>query len=155
MILKKNANFTGFWAATANCKEEFMGRLNERIENFTKAFELFQSAVKAYKSDVSNVIYHLAVVQSFEVCFELGWKVLKDYLHQNGIEVSYPKEAIKEAFSKGTIQNGQIWIDMLKDRNATSHEYNMDKVDKVLEKISTIYFEELCRFMEQTKDFDE
>ena len=89
------------------------------------------------------------------MCFELGWKVLKDYLNINGISVQLPRQVIKEAFNKEVIQNGQIWIDMLKDRNATSHEYNMDKVDKVLEKISTEYFEELCRFREQIKEFDE
>ncbi len=132
-----------------------MSRLKERIENFTKAYEIFQSTVNAYNSDKCNVVYHMALVQSFEVCFELGWKVLKDYLNIKGIEVSYPKEAIKEAFNKGTIENGQIWIDMLKDRNATSHEYNMDKIDKVLEKISKEYFKELCRFREQIRGFDE
>ena len=89
------------------------------------------------------------------MCFELGWKVLKDYLNINGISVQLPRQVIKEAFNKEVIQNGQIWIDMLKDRNATNHEYNMDKVDKVLEKISTEYFEELCRFREQIKEFDE
>lgn len=132
-----------------------MSRLNERIENFNKAFELMCEAVKEYKCDTKKMLYHLALVQSFEVCFELGWKVLKDYLNINGISVQLPRQVIKEAFNKEVIQNGQIWIDMLKDRNATSHEYNMDKVDKVLEKISTEYFEELCRFREQIKEFDE
>lgn len=132
-----------------------MSRLAERIENYNRAYEILFDSVKEYKSDMQKVVYHMAVIQSFEVCFELGWKVLKDYLHINGVEASYPKEVIKEAFNKETIENGQIWIDMLKDRNATSHEYNMDKVDKVLEKISTVYLEELCRFKEQIKDFNE
>lgn len=132
-----------------------MSRISERIENFIRAFELMQEAVEAYRLDNTKKLYHLALIQSFEVCFELGWKVLKDYLNINGVDVSLPKEVIKEAFNKEVIQNGQIWIDMLNDRNATSHEYNMDKVDKVLEKISTIYFEELCRFKEQVKSFDE
>lgn len=132
-----------------------MTRLSERIENFNRAFELMCEAVKEYKSDIKKKLYHLALIQSFEVCFELSWKILKDYLNINGVNVSLPKQVIKEAFNKEVIENGQIWIDMLKDRNATSHEYNMDKVDKVLEKISTIYFDELCRFQEQVKNFDE
>ncbi len=132
-----------------------MSRLSERIENFTKAFELFYKMQSDYVLNKNKDSARLALTQSFEIVFELAWKVLKDYLYTQGIEASYPKEVIKEAFNKETIQNGQIWIDMLKDRNATSHEYNMDKVDKVLEKISTIYFEELCRFKEQMKEFDE
>lgn len=141
--------------ATGKCRGFIMSRLNERIENFNKAFQIFQDIIASYREDKLNVIFHMALVQSFEVCFELGWKVLKDYLNINGISVQLPRQVIKEAFNKEVIQNGQIWIDMLKDRNATNHEYNMDKVDKVLEKISTEYFEELCRFREQIKEFDE
>lgn len=132
-----------------------MSRINERIENFNRAFEIFQNTMASYKEDSLNMVFHMALVQSFEVCFELGWKILKDYLNINGINAQLPRQVIKEAFNKEVIQNGQIWIDMLKDRNAISHEYNMDKVDKVLEKISTEYFEELARFREQIKDFDE
>ncbi len=132
-----------------------MTRLQERIENFNKAFELFKDAKVAYCADSSSAIYRMALVQAFEIVFELAWKVLKDYLHTKGIEAAYPKEVIKEAFNKETIQNGQVWIDMLKDRNSTSHEYNMDKVDKVLEKISTVYFDELCRFKKQAESFNE
>ncbi len=132
-----------------------MARLKERIENFNRAFELFYNMQADYVANKTKDSARLALTQSFEIVFELSWKILKDYLQTKGIEAAYPKEAIKEAFNKGTIKNGQIWIDMLADRNATSHEYNMDKVDKVLEKISTVYFDELCKFKEQIKDFDE
>lgn len=57
-----------------------------------------------------------------------------------------PKEVIKEAFSANVIKDGQLWIDMLNDRNSTSHEYNMDKVNIILERISTDYYVELTRF---------
>lgn len=51
------------------------------------------------------------------------------------------------------IPNGQIWIDMAKDRNSSSLEYNMDKVNIILEKISTDYYQELKRFNKQLKGF--
>ena len=88
----------------------------------------------------------MALVQTYEICFELAWKCLKDYLQEKGIEVNYPTEVIKEAFNNETIKNGQLWIDMLKARNATSHEYNIDKVSKYLTEISTTYFEEIKKF---------
>ncbi len=37
-------------------------------------------------------------------------------------------------------------MDMLKARNSTSHEYNIEKVSKYLAEISTTYFEEIKRF---------
>lgn len=36
---------------------------------------------------------------------------------------------IKEAFSADIIKNGELWFDMINDRNLTSYEYNMDKVN--------------------------
>ena len=123
-----------------------MSRLEERIENFNRAFEILNNAVKAYNQEKENILMHLALVQAYEVCFELSWKVLKDYLAENGILVYMPKEVIKEAFNKNVIENGQIWIDMLDARNATSHEYKMDKINLILEKISTTYYEELLKF---------
>lgn len=123
-----------------------MSRLEERIENFNRAFEIFNNAVKAYNQEKENILMHMALVQAYEVCFELSWKVLKDYLAENGILVYMPKEVIKEAFNKNVIENGQIWIDMLDARNAASHEYKMDKINLILEKISTTYYEELLKF---------
>ncbi len=35
---------------------------------------------------------------------------------------------------------------MAKDRNASSHEYNEKKVEEIIEKIGSIYYEELTRF---------
>ena len=121
-----------------------MSRLNERIENFNKAFNIYSDAVKHF--DEKKVLTHMALVQTYEICFELALKCLKDYLQEKGIEANYPTEVIKEAFNKNTLKDGQLWIDMLKARNSTSHEYNIEKVSKYLTEISTTYFEEIKRF---------
>lgn len=55
-----------------------MSRLAERIENFNKAYLIFSEAVSAYNKDKSSVLSNLALVQAYEVCYELAWKVLKD-----------------------------------------------------------------------------
>ena len=123
-----------------------MSRLEERIENFNRAFEIFNNAVKAYNQEKENILMHMALVHAYEVCFELSWKVLKDYLAENGLPVYLPKEVIKEAFNKNVIENGQIWIDMLDARNAASHEYKMDKINLILDKISTTFYNELLKF---------
>lgn len=132
-----------------------MSRMQERIENFERAFFIFAEAVKTYKKNPSDILIHMAVVQAFEVCFELSWKVLKDYLEYNGVKVYLPREVIKEAFAYEVIQNGQIWIDMLKSRNVTSHEYNIDKINSIIADIAGSYFDELCRFKKQTEEFHE
>lgn len=131
-----------------------MSRLSERIENFNKAFNLFEEMQKNYTADKNNDSNRLALVQSFEIVCELGWKVLKDYLYVNGIDVHLPVEVIKEAFQKEVIKDGQVWIDMIKSRNALSHEYNIDKVNIILEDISTKYYIELLSFRKMLEDIN-
>ena len=121
-----------------------MTRFSERIENFNKAFDIYQEAVNEF--DTNKVLTHMALVQTYEICFELAWKCLKDYLKERGMKVSYPTDVIKEAFNNNTLKDGQMWIDMLNVRNSTSHEYNIEKVSKSLTEISTTYFEEIKRF---------
>lgn len=121
-----------------------MSRLDERLENFDRAFEIYKLAVDAFKQD--DVLTHMALVQAYEVCFELAWKVLKDYLNEQGVEVYLPKQVIKEAFAHEIISNGQLWINMLEARNSTSHEYKMDKILNLLQLISTEYYYELSGF---------
>lgn len=132
-----------------------MSRLSERIENFNRAFEVFVLSVESYKKDKKNVVMHMALIQSFEVCFELGWKVLKDYLYLKGKVVTTPKDTIKEAFYADILSDGQIWIDMQNDRNTSSHEYNFDKISRIFEDISSKYFEELSRFSKWLGDINE
>ena len=130
-----------------------MTRLQERIESFNRAFEILSEAVNAYKNNSMNILTHMALIQSFEVCFELAWKVLKDYLDENGVKVYLPKEVIKEAFSFEVISNGQLWIDMLNARNSTSYEYNLDKVNSILMNISDEYFQEFLQFKAYIREF--
>ncbi len=130
-----------------------MSRLQERIESFNRAFEILSEAVNAYKNNSMNILTHMALIQSFEVCFELAWKVLKDYLDENGVKVYLPKEVIKEAFSFEVISNGQLWIDMLNARNSTSYEYNLDKVNSILMNISDEYFQEFLQFKAYIREF--
>ena len=139
-----------------NILQEFiMTRISERIENFLRAFSIYSDAVAEYKKNSTNVLNHMALIQSFEVCFELAWKVLKDYLNSNGINVYLPKEVIKEAFSAEVIKDGQIWIDMLNARNSTSYEYNLDKIQAIISNISAVYFDELTRFSKQVRALNE
>ena len=121
-----------------------MSRLKERIENFNRAFNIYQQAVKEF--DWEKILSHMALIQAFEVTCELAWKVLKDYLFENGIFVSLPKQVIKEAFNKNVIKDGQLWIDMIEARNATSYEYNLEKVSLLLTNMSTIFYKELLNF---------
>ncbi len=132
-----------------------MSRLTERIENFNKAYRLFDIAHKSYIENPQNEVNKLAIIQAFEIVYELGWKVIKDYLKTKAIEVYTPKDTIKTAFNSNILPSAQIWIDMALDRNASSHEYNEDKVSIILKNISTSYYEEITRFKNNLGDFND
>ncbi|MGE0683553.1 MAG: nucleotidyltransferase substrate binding protein [Candidatus Binatia bacterium] len=65
-----------------------------------------------------------------ENAFELAWKTLKDYLEESGIVVNpvTPRNTIKEAFAAKSLEDAQVWIDMMLHRNLlglTPHEIDL------------------------------
>ena len=65
------------------------------------------------------------LIQGFEFTHELAWNVLKDYLDAQGyVGLIGSRNATRQAFKDGLIQDGEAWMDMIKARNLTSHTYN-------------------------------
>jgi len=65
-----------------------------------------------------------ATIQRFEFTVELFGKLLKHILESKGVQVQYPKDILKEAYKGYLIDNEEQWLQMLKDRNLTSHTYD-------------------------------
>lgn len=100
-----------------------------KFEKFKKAFAALEAIyTKPVQEDRVNID---ATIQRFEFTFELAWKFLKDYFWEQGVELNYPKEIIKEAFASHLIDNEEIWIKMLKDRQMTSHTYDEKLADEI------------------------
>ncbi|MBP9841094.1 MAG: nucleotidyltransferase substrate binding protein [Simkaniaceae bacterium] len=98
-------------------------RWQQRFENLTKALDLLREALEGTRKEPTNHLYQIALIGSFQFTFELSWKTMKDYLVYNGVEVSLPRDVIKQAFHHQLVQDGQVWIDMLEDRNLMAHVY--------------------------------
>ena len=112
-------------------------RWRQRFQNFEKAF-LFFSSAQEMKS--FTPIETSGLVQAFEFTFELGWKTIKDYLYEQGIETNSPREALKEGFAANIIKDGHTWFDMLEKRNELTHTYNEDVARKAIEVIKNNYY---------------
>lgn len=55
------------------------------------------------------VVQRAGIVQFFEICFELSWNVLKDYLEAQGFAgINSPRAGIKKAFEIGSIHDGNL-----------------------------------------------
>lgn len=75
-----------------------------------------------------------AAIQRFEFCFELGWKCLKRILREReGIEALSPRQALKHAYAMGYLSDETQFLNMLEDRNLTSHTYHEATAKRVFE----------------------
>ena len=101
-------------------------RWKQRFQNYSRAFVLLRSALEENVLDNLSNLEQEGVIQRFQYTYELGWKLLKDYLEDNGVIIApiTPRNVIKEAFAARIIEDGQAWIDMMLHRNVLSHTYD-------------------------------
>jgi nucleotidyltransferase substrate binding protein (TIGR01987 family) len=95
-----------------------------------------------------SVLEKEGMIQRFEYTFELSWKTLKDYLESRGVQVQFPRDIIKEAFSAGIIHDGDIWMDMLDNRNLMSHTYQEEIFREVIDNVHLKYFPAITRLID-------
>lgn len=121
----------------------------QRFQNYQRAYQLLQSALEIKNP---SQVERAGIIQFFEMCFELAWKLLKDYLNEEGFSTNSPREAIKQAFQMQLIIDGQQWLYALNDRNLTVHTYDENKAMEIENKIRTHYFPLLEQLYKQSKN---
>ena len=124
-------------------------RWKQRFENFKKANSNLVETADCIKQNKLNKIYTMALIQAFEMSFELAWKTMKDYLENDWILTDSPRTTIKEAFSSRLIEDGQLWINMMEVKNKTSHTYKEEHANVVANEILDTYIP-LLNKLEQT-----
>lgn len=118
-------------------------RWKQRFQNFQNAFMQLDQAVS--KVDELSVLEKEGMVQRFEYTFELAWKTLKDFLEDQNVEAKFPREVIKKAFEYEIIENGEIWLEMMEQRNLMAHTYSEDIFKKAVQLICEKYFKALSQ----------
>ena len=114
-------------------------RWKQRVDNLQTAYQRLQHAIQVNEQTPDNDLIQMALIKIFEMTFELSWKTMKDYLNYNGIDVKLPREVIKQAFANDIIADGQLWIDMLEDRNLMAHTYDEARAIKAVNHICQHY----------------
>jgi len=75
---------------------------------------------------------------------------MKDYLEDQGISgIIGSKGAVRYAFDNGLIEDGQLWMDMIKDRNLASHSYDEKTAENLVIAIINEYYTHLKKFAEK------
>ena len=104
-------------------------------QRLTKAFERLKEAIEKATDDLDRD----GTIQRFEFTFELLWKFLKIYLEHNGVDCFSPMDCIKKAFKHGLIKDDEIILDMLEDRNLSSHVYSEAMAKEIFNRIKNAY----------------
>lgn len=123
----------------------------DRFNNLEKAIINLNDTIICINENGLNKIYTMALIQAYEIAFELCWKTIKDYLHYNGIKVDTPREAIKEGFANNIITDGLIWIEMMEARNKTSHTYKEEFAKELASDILNNYYSKMLELFEYLK----
>ena len=97
--------------------------------------------------DVLSEMLKEGLIQRFEYTHELAWNVMKDYAeYQGNNNVGGSRDATREAFQLKLIEDGGLWMDMIRSRNKTSHTYNEATANEIYTKILKEYFPAFAAF---------
>jgi len=130
-------------------------RWKQRFHNYKKALATLKSAVELAASRELSDLEKQGMIQGFEFTFELAWNVMKDYLEEQGITgIIGSKGAVRHAFNKDLIEDGQIWMNMIKDRNLASHLYDEETAGDLAAAIIGIYYNQLAAFAEKMNSME-
>ncbi len=128
-------------------------RFAERRTNVRESAARLQEAVAQPKTDFIRD----AAIQRFEFTFEVVWKTLKLYLERQGYECGGPRPTLKKAFAEGLISESEeadCWLQMLEDRNLTSHAYDEALADRIYHRIALQHAALLGRMAEKIQSLD-
>lgn len=115
-------------------------RWQQRFQNYLKAYSLLEEAVQKHQSEGLSELEQQGLIQRFEFTHELAWNVLKDYFYYQGTtSINGSRDATREAFQNGLIQDGDQWMSMIISRNQSTHTYNQETAQELVEKITQVY----------------
>lgn len=111
----------------------------KRYDEFVRHLRVLR---QAHTQDLTNEFIISGIIDKFFIQFELGWKLLKDLLRYEGLEVAAsgsPRSIIKEAYRLYDFLDEDTWLRMLRARNDVTHIYNSALAQKLVGDILAQY----------------
>lgn len=111
-------------------------RWQQRLQNFLHAKAALGRGIAVANERSLSELEQQGLIQAFEFTHELAWKVMKDYLTDQGnTEITGSRDATRAAFAAHLLADGEVWMDMIRSRNLTSHTYNLDVAGDIAHQI--------------------
>lgn len=115
-------------------------RWQQRLANYQRALRQLNDAVTLRSQRPLSTLEQQGLIKAFEFTQELGWNVMKDYFeYQGNPTLTGSRDAIREAFKRGLIEDGEGWMDTIKSRNQSAHLYDEARAHQLVERIAGHY----------------
>lgn len=118
-----------------------------------KKYDNFASALKTLalsdRQDLDNEFVQGGIIAKFSLQFELSWKLMKELLRYEGdgaAATGSPREIIKAAYRYYDCMDEQVWLQMLRDRNDTTHIYDAELANRLVKAVIESYIPEFQKF---------
>ena len=131
-----------------------MNKLNKKFEYAQKALKTIEETIKnaeeadpKFKLNMQN-----SLRKRFEYSMDCIWKYLKFFLElKHGVIQKSPKSVLGEALRVSILSKGEVELalDMVDDRNETSHVYNEEKATEISQEILK-YYEFMSNILKKT-----
>lgn len=87
------------------------------------------------------------LIHAFEFTHELAWNVMKDYFYwQGNAAITGSRDATREVYARGLLDDGEGWMAMIKSRNQSSHTYNQSVAEAIVNAVIGHYHGLLVAF---------
>ena len=119
-----------------------MDEIAVRRQKLRQAISTMQKVLDKFKDTYDENDYDFfrdSAIKRFEYCYDLLWKCFKDTLeHDHGVIVAGPKNVFREIERLGLVSKQELalLIDMVDDRNLTSHTYNEGTAKEIFASLS-------------------
>jgi nucleotidyltransferase substrate binding protein (TIGR01987 family) len=109
-----------------------------------------RDGVVLYNERELSLLEKQGIIKSFEFTHEFAWKVIKYYFeYQGNFSLRGSGDSVREGFKYELMDDGNLWMIMIETRNITSHSYDKEIVEEVINNVISLYMPEFIKF-EQT-----
>jgi nucleotidyltransferase substrate binding protein (TIGR01987 family) len=131
--------------------ENTLPRWEQKLNSYRKALGRLAEVVNVMKIRQLNDFEVDGLIQRFEFTFELAWKLMKSYADYQGTdkEIMGSRDAIRWAFENKLIEDSDVWMEMIKRRNDTSHTYDEDTAADVVKSVKDSYYQAFVGFYDR------
>ncbi len=137
-----------------------MEKLGKRLQDLMKVLKQLETSINKLalaqkkQSDPSDIIiFRDSVIKRFELCYDLVWKCLKEFLEkEHGIEVASPKKVFQECFNRGLMNESELKeaFGMVDDRNQACHIYDESMAEEISKKMIK-HYDLIAKFAQKIK----